>query len=96
MLREMSFAEFQDWQQFAELEPFGEERADIRTASIVSTLANIWRDPKKHRQPYQMSDFFFRFGDSPEEKKQPQSWEQMKNIGMMMAKAYGATFRKAA
>lgn len=96
MLKEMSFAEFRDWQLFAELEPFGEERSDIRTASIVSTLANVNRDPKKRRQPYQMTDFLLRFGDAPEIKKPPQTWEQMKNIGMQMAKAYGATFRKAA
>jgi len=96
MLHEMSFREFLDWQTYAELEPFGEHRQDIRTAHIVSTLANIWRDPKKQRQPYTIEQFMLRFGDTPEYKKPQQSWEQMKNIGMMMAKAYGASFRKAA
>jgi len=28
---------------YYELEPFGEERADLRAAIIACTLANIWR-----------------------------------------------------
>lgn len=37
--RRMSSRELSEWQLYEELEPFGERRADYRTASICHTLA---------------------------------------------------------
>lgn len=38
------------------LEPFGDERADERTASIVQVLANTNRDRKRQPSPYELRD----------------------------------------
>lgn len=32
---------------FAQLEPFGDERADLRMAILASSLVRLWADPKK-------------------------------------------------
>lgn len=42
---------------YAELEPFGEERADLRSGIIASVLANVNRDAKKHPKPFTPQDF---------------------------------------
>jgi hypothetical protein len=39
------------------LEPFGEQIEDIRHGIAVSTLANINRDPKLRKQPYEAAEF---------------------------------------
>jgi hypothetical protein len=39
------------------LEPFGEQIADIRHGIAVSTLANINRDSKQRKAPYEASVF---------------------------------------
>lgn len=57
MLRRMSSQELTDWQAYAAIEPFGEERADMRSALIASVLANVHRDPKKRPQPFTIDDF---------------------------------------
>lgn len=49
--------ELEEWAEFYALEPFGEWRADVRSAHIVTTLANINRDPKQREKPYAISDF---------------------------------------
>jgi hypothetical protein len=36
-----------EWEAYAALEPFGELRADYRSAQIVAMLYNLNRDPKK-------------------------------------------------
>lgn len=50
---------------FDELEPFGEERADIRAAQVVQALWNIHRDPKRNPNGWPLTDFILAFGDSP-------------------------------
>ena len=42
---------------FAGIEPFGEERADVRAGIIASVIANVNRDAKKRSQPFAPSDF---------------------------------------
>lgn len=41
------------------LEPFGEAVADQRHGIATSVLANINRDPKQKRDPYQATDFIY-------------------------------------
>lgn len=55
MLDRMSSREFTEWLAYYELEPFGEQRADLRAALIASVIANAHRDPKK--KPYKAADF---------------------------------------
>jgi hypothetical protein len=56
---------FREWQAFSQLEPFGEERADQRTAAIEAALWNIHRDPKRHPKGWPLSEFFLGLGDMP-------------------------------
>lgn len=58
----VSSREFTDWQAFAELEPFGEERADLRAGIIASTLANVNRG--RGTRAFKPSDFMPKF-DAP-------------------------------
>lgn len=81
MLDEITWGQFQEWVAFAELSPFLAEREDFRIASIVQTLANVNRDPKKRRTPYPIEDFVLRFGDAPKSTATKQSVEEQKNIG---------------
>jgi hypothetical protein len=52
-----SSREIAEWMAFASLEPFGEERADLRAGIIASVLANIHRDRKRRPEPFSPTDF---------------------------------------
>ncbi len=59
-----------EWIAYAEIEPFGEERADLRAGIVASTMANINR--QKGKPAYKPQDFMPKFG-----KQEPQSWQSM-------------------
>jgi hypothetical protein len=88
MLHEMTWNQFVEWKMFAQLEPFDEEREDIRNAAIVRTMLNVlgW-DRRRRPKPYSLDDVLLRFGDMPKavEKKEPVSWQHMKRMGMMIS-----------
>ena len=39
----MTSAQLAEWMAFAQLEPWGEERADLRAGIVASTVANVNR-----------------------------------------------------
>lgn len=41
MLGRISIRQFNEWREYADLEPWDERRADLRTASIVCALVNL-------------------------------------------------------
>lgn len=45
------------WGSYYEAEPWGEWRADVRSAQIAAILANSNRDVKKHPQAFELKDF---------------------------------------
>lgn len=49
MLRRMSARRFRKWEMYAELEPFGELRADVRAAQVVQMIFNM-AVAAKHRK----------------------------------------------
>jgi hypothetical protein len=57
MLDRMTWAEYLEWQEYYGLEPWGEERADLRSAIVASLIANVNRDAKKQPRPYEPTDF---------------------------------------
>jgi len=71
--------------QYYQLEPFGEERADLRAGIIAATIANTARDPKKRRKPFGPDEFMPQFG----QRQQGQPWEQQLQIVEMLNKAFG-------
>ncbi len=66
----MSSREFSEWMAYYSLEPFGEERADLRIAILDSLIANANRDPKKGKA-LKPADFMPAF-DQPEQEMQDQ------------------------
>lgn len=87
MLAQITFEELQEWRAFAELEPFDEERNDLRTAQVCRTMANMWRG--KDSEAVTLGDMLLRFGDTPTPVKsvQKQSWQEQKRIAMSFVKA---------
>lgn len=61
MLREIGWVQFVEWQVYAGLEPFGDERADWRQAADTAVAVNLQRDHKKRPRPYEPRDFVLRF-----------------------------------
>lgn len=68
LLDELSSSQLAEWIAFYQLEPWGEERADLRAGIVASTIANVNRSPKR-KKPYAPEDFMPRFEDEedPEE-----------------------------
>lgn len=83
MLRGMSIWQFRRWRAYYDLEPFGEERADYRSAQIVAALLNVFR--KRGSRPISIEDVRLRFGDEARPKRK--SWQHLKAIGAMIAGA---------
>ena len=70
MLRRMSSRELSEWQAYFNLEPWGEERADLRAGMSTAPLLNLWI--KKGKRRAKPSDWIMRFGP-----KEPQDPEEM-------------------
>lgn len=96
MLDAMSWAQLAEWQAYASIDPFGESRADLRSAQICAILANVNRDPKRRSQPYKVEDFMF-FFDKPRRAPvgprapltDPEQWAQVKRMAKVLAGGRG-------
>ncbi len=55
MLSEISSEHLSEWMAYSRLEPWGEERDDLRMGIIASTIANVNRE--KGKKPYKPTDF---------------------------------------
>jgi len=78
LLERVDSREISEWMAFAKVEPFGEERADIRSAIIACTMANMWLG--KNQKPYKITDFMPKF-----EPDEPQSTADMDKILRQLA-----------
>lgn len=58
LLSRIDSRELSEWMAFYSLEPWGTEVDDHRHGVVAATIANVYRDPKKRRQPYEAGDFF--------------------------------------
>ncbi len=100
MLRQMTWLDYLGWLAYMELEPFDETRADLRSASIVATIANVNRG--KGQRAYSAKEFLLNYdtevetqdGEAP--KKQGQSYQEQKQIAMMWAAIYAEPEKKRA
>lgn len=54
---QISSAEFTEWLAFYELEPFGDQVADMRHGTAAALLANVNRNGKEKPEPYRAADF---------------------------------------
>jgi len=55
MLREMTAREFAEWEAFYAIDPFGDQRADLRAGIVAATVSNRWRG--RNEDPKAPSDF---------------------------------------
>lgn len=96
MLARLGWDQFLEWAAFAELEPFGEERADWRAGMVASVIANVNRDPKKGR-PFQPRDFMPDFSSQRKavaERKplmENKAWGEAKSMARIYAGAIAAS-----
>jgi hypothetical protein len=67
MLAEMTSPQFAEWMAYSRLEPWGEERDDLRMGIVASTVANVNRS--KDRKPYKPTDFMPSFEPVSEEEQ---------------------------
>lgn len=65
MLERMSARELDEWAKYAAIEPFGEDRADLRMGILASVIANASRDPDKRPKPFEPKDFMPDFEPAP-------------------------------
>lgn len=79
----ISAREFAEWMAYYTLEPWGQERADLRAGIIASTVANANRDAKKRRQPFKPQDFMPAFD------REPQTADQQLAMARMITEALG-------
>ena len=87
---------------FMDLEPFGDDREDIRSGLIIQTLLNIFRDRKRKPVAFKLADCVVPGGDQfkratldsgqegPAPKQQQQPWMQMKFAAMLYCSQYMA------
>lgn len=97
LLASISSRELTEWQAFFRLEPFGEERADLRAGIIASTMANTARDPKQRPRPFEPREFMPQFDDEPvdDEMEQAALWARVNEVMFALGgrAADGATGR---
>lgn len=89
----MSWEQFSEWQEYYTLEPFGEERDDLRAGTIASVIANVNRDPRRG-VAFKPSDFMPKFGTTAEESgtgaraplTDQSQWSRVKEMAKMFAR----------
>ncbi len=87
-MQRLSATEFRRWQLLEHIEPFGERGDYLRTAMVISALANIHR--REGQDPFSPMDFMPRFEPEPE-----QTPEQMAHrMGLVMTQANAIEERK--
>lgn len=79
----MTLDEFYRWLAFSSLEPFGDDRADWRSAMEQAQQANMNR--KKGKSAYKVKDFLLRFRRG----KREQTMEEMEAAMMAQFVAMG-------
>ena len=83
--RGLTAKRFIEWRHYADLEPFGEWRADYRAGLICALIANVNRDPKKTPKPFSAADFMQQWDKEPVKPRKPQSLEEQKNLLTILA-----------
>jgi len=89
MLVRISSRELSEWAVYYDLEPFGEERADLRAGTVAATMANTSR--RKGRRPYKPADFMPRFGP-----REDQGWEEQLSLVERLNAAFGGVDMRSA
>jgi hypothetical protein len=89
MRAQMPYSVWRGWVEYEALEPFGEERADLRMAQLAQLMANAWLRGKGKRA-YKTEDFLFDFDGSRARKRA--STEALAHKIMALNQLFGGTF----
>lgn len=88
LLSRVSSAELTEWMAFYRLEPWGSEVEDWRFGMVASVIANVNRDPKQRRKPFDPPDFMPKRG--PSQEKREQSPDEIMRVLQMWQTAFDA------
>ena len=87
MQRAMSVSTFRSWQASYDLDPWGDERADLRAASIVKMVHDV--NVRRNQRSRPLSDFSIDMTErAPVDHKSKAHQDRMKMIGAMIAGAH--------
>lgn len=64
----LSASQLVGWMRYAEIEPFGEFRHELRHGQVMALHSNINRDSKQRPEPFKALDFM-NFVEQPPERK---------------------------
>lgn len=73
------------WIEYEKIEPWGEERADLRMAQLAALMANAWR--RKGSKRYKIRDFMFNF-----DRRRPSTPGELADQIFAINKAFGGKF----
>lgn len=84
--------------EYDRVSPIGETRADWRAASICCTFANMIAVSHGVKKRFRVKDFLIEFGDTEKKVEEPKeegkTWQQMKQIAMMLTAESKGRFAK--
>jgi hypothetical protein len=89
MLKKISWRDFQNWQFFGNLEPFGEWRADMRAASIAAQVGNMFS-----KSPKPISYYALDFGSKISITSRKNTWQENKIAAKMIAYAFARPLKE--
>ena len=90
MLAEMSADQLKEWMEYYRHEPWGQDRADYRSAIVAHTVAVSSGAKRKDNRPLKISDFLPEFGPPKPVKKQTAN-----EIKALFKAMYGARMVRA-
>ena len=90
MRAHMPYSVWRGWLEYERLEPFSEERADLRMAQLAQIMANAWLRGKG-RRPYKLQDFMFNF-DGQQQRARQATPEELVGKVMFLNQMFGGTF----
>lgn len=76
-----------EWMVFYGLEPWGEERADLRAGIVASTVANVHRAPGS--APLTADEFMPRYDEYDEPESDGPDWERLLATVELLNVAFG-------
>lgn len=82
----MSSHELTEWQTYCEIDPFGDERGDVRMAILAAHIGNVHLGTKKNPTPFEPADFMPDFG---EQRGTEQTPEEMLAVAVVMNQMFG-------
>lgn len=88
MLTEIPARLFNEWLAYYRVEPFGEERADLRIAQLTAVTANAHR--KKSAKPFKIQDFLLKF-----KRQRRKQWQEILSMVESMNKAFGGEDKRS-